>query len=50
MKERQDIVPAGLEADRESIRADLVNQQAGAFFEAYMAKARARMPISTTTT
>lgn len=42
---RQDIVPATLDAERESVRADLANQRGGAFFEAYMTKARARMTI-----
>jgi peptidyl-prolyl cis-trans isomerase D len=46
VKERQEIVPAGLDADRETIRAELTSQRAGAFFEAYMAKARTKMTIT----
>ena len=43
--ERQDIVAAGLEADRETVRADLLQQQGAAFFSAYMAKAKTKMKI-----
>jgi peptidyl-prolyl cis-trans isomerase D len=43
--ERQEIVPAGLEADRETVRAELLQQRTGAFFNAYMTKARATMKI-----
>jgi peptidyl-prolyl cis-trans isomerase D len=44
-KERQDIAPQGLDADRERLRDELTSQRTGAFFEAYMAKARARMQV-----
>jgi len=43
--ERQDISPTTLDAERESIRTELADQRGGTFFEAYMAKAKARMNI-----
>ncbi|MCC7009286.1 MAG: peptidyl-prolyl cis-trans isomerase [Acidobacteria bacterium] len=43
--DRQDVSPTVLEAERESIRGELADQRGGAFFEAYMAKAKARMNI-----
>jgi peptidyl-prolyl cis-trans isomerase D len=43
--ERQDITPEGLNAERERLREELTSQRTGAFFEAYMAKARERMQI-----
>lgn len=46
VKDKQDIVPTGLEADRENLRAELTQQRAGAFFESYMAKARTKMKIT----
>jgi hypothetical protein len=45
LAERQDIVPATLEAERESIRGELADQRGGAFFDAYMTKAKSRMTI-----
>jgi peptidyl-prolyl cis-trans isomerase D len=44
-KERQDIAQAGLDAERERLREELTAQRTGAFFEAYMAKARTKMKI-----
>ena len=43
--EHQNIVPTGLDAERDSIRADLTQQQGSAFFNAYMTKARTKMNI-----
>jgi len=45
-KDRQEMVPAGLDAARESLREELTNARASTFFEAYMAKARAKMTIA----
>jgi peptidyl-prolyl cis-trans isomerase D len=46
LRERQDIVPEGLEAQRETVRAQLTNQRRMEFFSAYMAKAMEGMDIS----
>jgi hypothetical protein len=45
VRERQDIAREGLDAERERLREELTQQRTGAFFEAYMAKARAKMQI-----
>ena len=44
--ERQDIVPEGLEAQRESLRAQLTAERRNEFFGAYMTKAMEGMDIS----
>jgi peptidyl-prolyl cis-trans isomerase D len=46
LKERQDIKPEGLGADREALRDELVQQRRQEFFAAYMAKAKTKMRIS----
>ena len=43
--ERQDITPEGLAAEGERLREDLTRQRTGSFFDAYMARARAKMQI-----
>jgi peptidyl-prolyl cis-trans isomerase D len=44
-RERQDITPEGLDAERERLRDELTSMRTGAFFEAYMAKAREGMQV-----
>jgi peptidyl-prolyl cis-trans isomerase D len=39
VRERQDITPEGLAAERDAVRAELEQQRRGEFFAAYMAKA-----------
>ena len=45
VKERQDITTEGLAGEGERLREELTSQRTGSFFEAYMAKARAKMQI-----
>ncbi|MCC7044531.1 MAG: hypothetical protein IT183_11755 [Acidobacteria bacterium] len=46
VREKQDIVREGLEAQRETLRAQLTNQRRMEFFSAYMMKAMESMDIS----
>jgi peptidyl-prolyl cis-trans isomerase D len=46
VREKQDIVPEGLEAQREGLRAQLANERRNEFFSAYMMKAMENMDIS----
>jgi peptidyl-prolyl cis-trans isomerase D len=46
VREKQDIVPEGLESQREALRAQLTNQRRMEFFSAYMMKAMEDMDIS----
>ena len=46
LRERQDIVPEGLEAQRETVRAQLTSQRRMDFFSAYMAKAMESMNVT----
>jgi peptidyl-prolyl cis-trans isomerase D len=46
VREKQDIVPEGLEAQRETLRAQLTNERRNEFFSAYMMKAMENMDIS----
>jgi peptidyl-prolyl cis-trans isomerase D len=45
VKERQDITQDGLAGEGDRLREELTSLRTGAFFEAYMAKARAKMNI-----
>lgn len=45
LREKQDIVPEGLAAQRENVRAQLINQRRSEFFNAYMAKVMDGMNI-----
>ena len=45
VKERQDIKPETLAAERDALRDELVQQRRQDFFAAYMAKAKAKMKI-----
>lgn len=46
VRERQDIVPEGLAAQRETVRGQLTNERRMEFFSAYMTKAMEAMEIS----
>lgn len=46
VRERQDIVPEGLEAQRDTLRAQLTNERRMEFFSAYMSKAMEDMEIT----
>jgi peptidyl-prolyl cis-trans isomerase D len=46
VKERQDPDPAKAAADRDSLRGELLQQQRGQFFAAYMTKAKVKMTIT----
>jgi peptidyl-prolyl cis-trans isomerase D len=43
--DRQDVTPAGLDSQRDSLRSQLLQQQRDEFFGAYMLKARKKMKI-----
>ena len=43
--ERQDVKPEGLQADRDSLRNEMIQQRRQDFFEAYMAKAKVKRNI-----
>jgi peptidyl-prolyl cis-trans isomerase D len=43
--DRQDVKPADLAAQRESLRSEMLDQRRGEFFQAYMTKAREKMKI-----
>jgi len=45
VKERQDMDPAKIGTERESLRAEMLQEQRGTFFAAYMSKAKAKMKI-----
>ena len=45
VKERQDLNPANFATERESARAQLLEQRRGEFFAAYMAKAKAKLKV-----
>jgi len=45
VKERQDVNPANLAADRESLRGQLLEERRGEFFAAYMNKAKQKLKI-----
>jgi peptidyl-prolyl cis-trans isomerase D len=45
VKERQDVDAAKLPTERESLRAEMLQEQRGTFFAAYMSKAKAKMTI-----
>src|SRR5262249_49790921 len=45
VRERQDLNPATMTSERESIRGQLLEQRRGEFFAAYMAKAKAKMKV-----
>ena len=45
VKDRQDIKPDSLSADRDALRDELLQQRRQSFFAAYMAKAKAKMKI-----
>jgi peptidyl-prolyl cis-trans isomerase D len=45
VRDRQDILPQGLDNDRENLRNELTQQRANEFFSAYMAKAKQKMKI-----
>lgn len=47
--DRQDVKPEDLAAQRESLRADMLDQRRGEFFQAYMTKAREKMKIELNT-
>jgi peptidyl-prolyl cis-trans isomerase D len=46
MREKQDIVQEGLDAQREQLRAQLANERRMEFFSAYMTKAMENMDIT----
>lgn len=46
VREKQDIVPEGLESQRETLRDQLTNERRQEFFSAYMTKAMENMDIS----
>jgi peptidyl-prolyl cis-trans isomerase D len=43
--ERDDVTPDELNKGREAFRAELLNERRGRFFNAYMAKAKTRVPV-----
>jgi hypothetical protein len=45
VKEHQDVTPAGLDAQRDSLRSQLLQQRRDEFFGAYMLKARKKMKV-----
>lgn len=46
VQSKQDVAPAAVDAGREALRAEMRQQRAGEFLEAYMAKARSKMKIA----
>ena len=44
VKERQDVKPEELASGKGAVRDELIQQRKGEFFQAYMAKAREKMP------
>jgi parvulin-like peptidyl-prolyl isomerase len=46
VRERQEITPEALAAERDTLRTELTDQRRAAFFSAYMAKAMENMDVT----